>query len=106
MAEETEMAVEVDKNWRIRKEISWPTLIALVAQAAVLIWITAGAAADTRAALEQQSKRLDKLEKVDSENRLTRLEAQSEATKALLERIDTAISHLDSKLDRVIERAK
>lgn len=91
--------LQVDNRWRVRKEISLPTLAFLVLQALALAWGISAAWASLNEYDRAADNRLERLEKIDAENRLTRLEADSETTKRLLERID-------AKLDRLIEKQK
>ncbi len=104
MTEGMEPAVEVDRRWRIRKEISVPTLGFLLAQAVATTWLMSSAWSDVHDNLRAADRRLEKLEKVDSENRLTRLEADGECTKQLLIRLEQAQGRQEDKLDRVLER--
>lgn len=89
--------MDVDQRWRVKKEISLPTLGFLVVQGLVLTWGISAAWSSINDDQRAAANRIERLEKVDTENRLTRLEADGENMKRLLERID-------SKLDRLIEK--
>lgn len=96
--EEGDVALAVDKQWRLSKQISVITLGALAAQAVVLIWIASSAYAELKSDGTARDRRLERIERVNVEERLVRLETQAENTKDALDRIEGKLDLIATKL--------